>query len=77
METPPSIGRIVHYILPGGPSAGEERPAIITRVVEGDMVALTAFPDAAHDHVGATFSTPCARHSDNKEPGSWHWPNAL
>lgn len=68
----PSIGRIVHLVLPNG----QHRPAIITNCWPGtDRVNLTVFFDAANDHsinrVENTASTP---YSEAGEPDTWHWP---
>jgi len=50
----PSIGRIVHYVLPVGEHAGEHRPAIIVRVF-GDQptsaVNLQVFTDGKSDGI--------------------------
>lgn len=71
----PGIGRIVHYVLTKGPSEGESRAAIITFAEEGsDKISLTAFPAADRDGMGATFSAFNVPFSENREPGTWHWP---
>jgi len=36
------VGKMVHYIIPLGPSQGERRPAIVTRI-EGEGVDLSVF----------------------------------
>jgi hypothetical protein len=73
MTPQPTIGRTVRYIIASGPNAGQARAAIITNIL-GDGISLTAFPDAANDRVGVTLSATNVKHSDNKEPGTWHWP---
>lgn len=41
-------GRIVHYVLPDGPSAGEHRPAIIVRVWRGEIVVNPKTAEEEH-----------------------------
>lgn len=73
----PTIGRIVHYVLTKGPSEGQPRAAIITFAEAGsDKISLTAFPAADRDGMGATFSAFNVPFSENREPGTWHWPEA-
>ena len=50
----PSIGRIVHYKLPGGTNRGHYRPAIIVRVWDEpatpeSLVQLQVFTDGQND----------------------------
>ncbi len=77
----PSVGRIVHYVLPDGPSKGEHRPAVIVKVWTNNPhlgVQLQVFTDGLND--GTTYKTglfwatsvPYADPSENK-PHSWHW----
>lgn len=73
----PNIGRIVHYVLTKGPSAGQDRAAIVTFAEEGsDKVSLTAFPAADRDGMGATFSAFNVPFSAKREHGTWHWPSS-
>ena len=79
-------GRIVHYVMTGGRSQGEHRPAIVVRnwsnadIPGSDgMVNLQVFTDALNDYpagvpgsTGIMWSTS-AHYSENKEPGTWHW----
>jgi len=77
----PSIGRIVHFVLPDGPSKDDHRPAIIVRVW-GSSVQLQVFTDGEND--GAKYanniywatSVPYADPSENK-PYSYHWPERV
>jgi hypothetical protein len=77
----PSVGRIVHYILPDGPSTGEHRPAIIVKVWNDTYpgVQLQVFTDGSNDgntHKSGLFwatSVPYADPSENT-PRTWHWP---
>jgi hypothetical protein len=60
----PSIGRIVHYIIPDG----QHRPAVIvTTGKDGETLrVLTLLADAiASEEVTA---------SQGEEAGNWHWP---
>lgn len=43
----PSVGRIVHYVLPSGRSSGDHRPAVIVRVWGEDQVAAGTLPATA------------------------------
>ena len=67
----PTIGRTVHYHsfgTPGGEYLPEPRAAIITEVIEEDLVSLAVLnPTGIHFNEGVTYS---------KEPkaGSWSWP---
>lgn len=51
MEQKPSIGRIVHYVLPNGPRAGEHRAAMITGNFGTDICNLTVYLDHPSDFV--------------------------
>lgn len=77
-------GRIVHYVLSEGRSKGEHRPAIIVKVWEAHRaqgtVNMQVFTDAQNDfnavqdgHSGMKWATS-VHYSENKEPGTWHWP---
>ncbi len=78
-------GRIVHYVLPDGRSAGQVRPAIVVRVwrdVSPDLIAqgysnlvvfidrTNDYPDAEQDTIWATSKT----YSEDRVLGTWHWP---
>lgn len=43
----PTVGRIVHYVLPDGRSKGDHRPAIIVRVWGEDQVKAGTLPASA------------------------------
>ena len=84
-EQVPSVGRIVHFIMPESSRyPGEHRPAIIVKVWDTDpkpdsMVQLQVFTDGSNDGeffksglfwaTSVTYADP----SENK-PYSWHWP---
>lgn len=83
-EPKPTIGRVVHYVLPNqSPNVGEHRAATIARV-DGDLVRLTVNKAAADDFQGAeadivhgkgaTVLLADVRHDEEKAPGTWHWP---
>ena len=81
MTQNPSVGRIVHYVLPAGRRyAGEVRAAIITRAmnrcdaaIHPGMSNLHIVLDGANDldeadWVGSVMYDPAGT------PGTWHWP---
>lgn len=84
----PSIGRIVHYILPSGPKKGEHRPALIVKVWESDahpdghpdnLVQLQVFTDGANDGAeyapGLHWATSVHRADAHlHEFGTYHFP---
>jgi len=71
----PSVGRIVHYVLPDGPSAGAHRPAIIVRVWSAQCVQLQVFTDGSNDgpgyKSGLVWRTSVLLGLDEN---TWHWP---
>lgn len=77
----PSIGRIVHFVLPNG----EHRPAIIVRVseekpTENSVVQLQVFTDGSNDasqhqrenSLGLLWRTSVRQDNEAKLPGTWH-----
>lgn len=84
----PSIGRIVHYVMPNN----DVRPAIIVQVwPEGDnAVNLQVFTDGSNDNLylrdderasrGPGKSARCVvwrtsvPYNEENKPGTWHWP---
>lgn len=75
-------GRIVHYVLPHGSSAGEHRPAIIVKVwgsgysYPDGTVNLQVFTDGMND--GENYAQPplwmtSVLHDPNGAPDTWHW----
>lgn len=76
----PTIGRVVHYVLPDGPNAGDHRPAIICRTwpdgsgVPTSTVQLQVFPDGANDGLtNVEWMTSVPFDAAGAE-GTWHWP---
>lgn len=74
-------GRIVRYVLPDGPHAGDARPAMVVRVWSPTCVNLQVFLDGVNDFEGDPDVAPNLRWVTSatldpsaKEPGSWHWP---
>jgi hypothetical protein len=82
----PSIGRIVHVVMPNG----DHRPAIVTNVF-GNLVNAHVFLDLANDrhnenvanlrnNCGADVEGTAAclysisPDEDLKAPRTWHWP---
>lgn len=77
-----TAGRIVHYVLPEGPSKGEHRPAIVVRVwgqyedAEGvPLIQLQVFTDGLNDGFTAGTEWRTSVHHDptGEQPGTWHW----
>jgi hypothetical protein len=93
MDQKPSIGRIVHYVLKEGRSAGCHRPALIVNCFGPDVphVNLQVFLDRGNDAECEfpALHTPgqeypslghvYSAHYDpeGKAPGSWHWPERV
>jgi hypothetical protein len=71
----PSIGRIVHLTLPDG----EERPAIITRVIneEKNIVGLHVFWDSADPEPRASPALCYYDHGPEWQRLHWHWPERV
>jgi len=74
----PTIGRIVHFVMPAGPSAGEHRPAIIVHVndekpSEKSTVSLQVFTEPARDHRAIFWESNVSQDKD-KNRGTWHEP---
>jgi len=81
----PSIGRIVHFVLPADSRyPGAHRPAIIVRVWDENptidsLVQLQVFTDGSNDGVpykSGLFWATSVHHaaSSENEPATWHWP---
>lgn len=75
----PTIGRIVHYVMPSGPCAGEVRPAIVVRALPEHRCNLQVFLDGGndsslYDHRGADALAWKGTVSHGTERGQWHWP---
>lgn len=74
----PTIGRIVHYTLPDGRSAGEVRPAIVVRVWDEShkSIQLQVFTDDSNDGLPSVNWRTSVTESETGEPerGRWHWP---
>jgi hypothetical protein len=79
------LGSPVLYKLQNGASAGEYRPAIITRTwghdgkdpqaVAGTCVQLAIFLDGCNDRDAEQFASS-SHYDDNTEPpGTWKWPS--
>lgn len=71
-------GRIVHYVLPDGPNAGQHRPAIIVRVWNpvSSTVQLQVFTDGSNDgpkYAAGLFWATSVMLSEEPKPGTWHW----
>ena len=76
-------GRVVHYVLPDGPHAGEHRPAIVVKVWrrgDGSPPAngysnLQVFVDGTNDYPdysGSVWATS-VEYSEEPRPRTWHW----
>ncbi len=84
----PSIGRIVHFVLPDSSRyAGEHRPAIIVKVWDTNpkpdsMVQLQVFTDGLNDgelYKNGLYWATSVHYADpsEKEPATWHWPERV
>lgn len=81
MTQNPSIGRIVHYVLPASyDRAGEVRAAIITRAhnpctaeIHPGMSNLHIVLDGAND-LGERDWVGSVMYDPTGAPGTWHWP---
>ncbi|WP_080058991.1 hypothetical protein [Spirosoma aerolatum] len=73
-EVKPTIGRIVHYVpfensIEASNHAKEVPAIVVAAWGEGALVNLKVFTDGIYD----TWR-PSTRYSEEKEPGTWHWP---
>lgn len=69
-------GRIVHYVLDRGSSAGQCRPAIVVKIwsqAQGS-VQLQVFTDADNDSLPAVLWATSVTYSEDPQPRTWHWP---
>lgn len=86
--TPPTVGRIVHYVSHGTPVradgdqayTSECRAAIVTEVPEipasDDVLGLAVLnPTGMFFHSLADGG--CAHDEDTKAGGTWHWPERV
>ena len=81
----PSVGRIVHYVLPSG-QVGAHRPAIVVHVwpggsgnpyPDGETVQLQVFMDGSNDwYFTSIHWATSVTHDEGKAPGTWHWPES-
>ncbi|MEO7716278.1 MAG: hypothetical protein ABIY70_08740 [Capsulimonas sp.] len=77
-------GRVVHYVLDKGPSAGQIRPAFVVRVwnrtstdkASRGCVQLQVFTDAPNDQLENVVHRSSVLYDDGPEPalGTWRWP---
>lgn len=71
MESP-TVGRIIHYVAYGTPGgefpAGVCRAAIITGVESETKISLCVF------NPSGLFFNHSIDYDEDKESGSWHWP---
>lgn len=74
----PTAGRIVHYVLPGGPSKGKHRPGMVVDASEqiADLQVSVAPGDRGNWQPGRAGETLFCRASYSEKPrlGTWHWP---
>lgn len=86
----PSVGRIVHYVLKSGRSAGQHRPMLVVNVfsqTSAQYVNAQVFLDGANDF-GSEFQqyegnnsnqawATSVPYSAEQLPGTWHWPERV
>lgn len=76
----PTVGRIVHYVLPTGPQRGAHRAAMVSDVSESGLVSLHVFKLGQRDTGNPAFTPRVdliddVKHDeDGMYPGTWHWP---
>lgn len=82
-----TVGRIVHYTLPAGRSAGQIRPGVIVRVWGPECVNLQVFTDGDNDQLdirgvpvpapesasSPTLWVTSAKLGPVEQQGAWHW----
>lgn len=76
----PTVGRIVHYVLPDGPCKGQVRAAIVTRVWSGHTCNVQVYLDGQGDTVAkrdsymehVTSVTYAPKEANTLR--TWHWP---
>lgn len=86
----PSIGRIVHYVLPKivrdyvfhDWAVGEHRPGIIVSTWDGSFINLQVFFDGSNDApigdgAAVVWVTSVSQDEETKAPGTWHWPERV
>lgn len=73
-------GRIAHYVLPDGLSAGEHRPAIVVRVWDRTgpygTSNLQVFTDGVNDgpqYASGVVWKTSIMHSEEPKANTWHW----
>ena len=69
----PKLGDVVLYVLSHGPDAGSERPAIITRVLEGGAVQLYVFAAHPTELLHHPWDTTASYNEIELVPGSWRY----
>jgi hypothetical protein len=77
-----SEGRIVHFVLSRGPSAGQHRPAIVVKdwKLPSGVVNLVVFLDGTNDTSSYYHDMPVTKwetsvaYSEDPKPFTWHWP---
>ncbi len=73
----PTIGDIVHYVLPDDTRyPGEHRPAFVVKVWSGGYANLQVFVDGTNDYPnynGSVWATSI-EHAEDYSPRTWHWP---
>ena len=71
----PSVGRIVHYVsygTPGGEYTSQCRAAIVTEVINPDLVGL-----AVLNPTGMFFNSQITHDESGTVGGTWHWPERV
>ena len=83
MELHPTIGSIVHYVLPDGPGWGNHRPAIVVHRwsnAPDAALQLQVFTDSgerrdSNDQLPPVmWATSVKEDPEGEKPGTWHWP---
>lgn len=79
--TPPTIGRLVHFVVTDGPAAGKHRPALIVDVDKKKGITLQVFTagdgsPSVGDCLPGVFRQADVPYDEEAKPGTWHWPEA-
>jgi len=64
----PSVGRIVHVVFEGDQ---DPRPAIVTLVVEDDLINATVFSSTSYPTIVEPIEFEC---EDREQKVFWRWP---
>ena len=67
-------GRVVHYVAYNNRHLAAMVIGCIQELNEADLVVFTNMENAAGKKNFGTQFHQDVKYSENKEPGTWHWP---